>query len=153
MQHLAVVIELDLIARVQLGLGIDLVAGEELNVLLTEVVGHAVGRGAQVQQAALLGFLDPALIIAVAVEDNALVLMYNVFDKVVQSGFKVVGLFEDIGVLTQGLGDCGVQNDVHAGNGRGGTGHTELELVAGESKGRSPVAVGGVLWKLRQDMP
>lgn len=78
MQHLAVVIELDLIARMQLGLGVDLVAGEELDVLLAEIIGHTVGRGAQVQQAALLGFLDPALIIAVAVEDNALVLMYNV---------------------------------------------------------------------------
>ena len=151
-QHLAVVIELDLIARMQLGLGVDLVAGEELDVLLAEIIGHTVGRGAQVQQAALLGFLDPALIIAVAVEDNALVLMYNVLDKVVQSSFKVVSLFEDICILTQGLGDRGVQNDVHTGNGRGGAGHTELELVAGESKGRSSVAVGGVLGELRQYM-
>ena len=49
-------------------------AGEHVDVLLRQQVGQGVGGGAEVEKTPLLGgFLDPGVVIAVAVEDDALV--------------------------------------------------------------------------------
>ena len=111
-QHLAVAIKLYLVAGVQLGGGVDAVAGEQLNVLVGEVVGDAVGRGAQVQQSAALGLVDPGLVVAVAVEDDALVLCDDGLYQIVQVSLKVGGLLQNVRVLTQRLGNGGVDYDV-----------------------------------------
>ena len=125
-------------------------AGEQLDVLGTHIVGHAVRRGLQVQQPPVFRLLHPGLVIAVAVEDDALVAADHVPDQVVEGGLKILCLLQHIGVLPQRLGHRGVQHHVGAGDGSGGAQHPELELVAGEGEGGGAVAVGGVLGELGQ---
>ena len=59
----------------------------------------------------------------------------GLLDQVVKGGFKVLCLLQIIGVLPQRFGHRGVQHDIAASNGVGGTQHPKLELIAGESKG------------------
>ena len=65
---------------------------------------------------------------------------------------KVLGLLQLVRVLTQRLRHGGVEHNVAAGNGVGGAKHTELELIAGERKGRRPVPVGSITQELGQHM-
>ena len=125
-------------------------AGEELHVLLIQVAGHAVGSAHQIGQAPAFRLPQPGLVIAVAVEDDALVAADDLPDKVVEGGLKVLGLLQSVGILAQGLGHGSVQHHIGAGDGGRGAQHTELELVAGEGKGGGTVAVGGVLGELGQ---
>ena len=125
---------------------------KQLNVLHVKIAGHAVGSGREIKQAAGFGFLYPIVTVAVAVEDDALMLAYHAADKLVQVVFKIRRALERVGILAQGFGDRRVQHDVRAGYGDRGAKHTELELVAGEREGRGAVAVSGVLGELGQHM-
>ena len=116
-------------------------------------IGHSVRRGTQVQQATDLGsLLDPGIVIAVAVENDTFVLLDGLPDQTMQCCVKVLGLLQLVRVLTQRLRHGGVEHDVAAGNGVGGAQHTELELIAGERKGRCPVPVGSITQELGQHM-
>ena len=65
---------------------------------------------------------------------------------------KVLSALQFVGVALQFLGDSGVQDGVAVAQVLSRTGHTELELVAGESEGGGTVAVGGVLAELGQNV-
>ena len=65
---------------------------------------------------------------------------------------KVLSALQLVGVALQFLCNGGVQDGVGIAQVLSGTGHTELELVAGEGKGRGTVAVGGILAELGQDI-
>ena len=65
-------------------------------------------------------------------------------DDLHAGGGEVVGNFQLISGLTQGLGHDGVEGGVGVGDGVGRAHHAELELVAGEGEGSGAVAVGGV---------
>ena len=65
---------------------------------------------------------------------------------------KVLSALQLVGVALQFLCNGGVQDGVGITQVLSGTGHTELELVAGEGKGRGTVAVGGILAELGQDI-
>ncbi len=93
----------------------------------------------------LLGLVDPGVVIAVAVEDDALMLGEDPADQLLQVRLEVLGVLQLVGELLQLLGHDGVQGDVGAGDGLGGAQHPELELVAGKGHGRGAVAVGVVL--------
>ena len=62
-------------------------------------------------------------------------------DQGVEVMVEVVGFFQFIGKFAQLLCHHCVEDDVGAGNGERRTHHTELELISGESHGRSTVAV------------
>ena len=72
---LAVVLEVDLVARVQFALVEDLELLERLDHVGLHDLGQRVDGVLQVQQAALAGFLLPLVRVAVAVEDDPLVLL------------------------------------------------------------------------------
>ena len=150
---LAVVIQHDLAARFDLGLGEDLMAGEHRDVLGIEDPRQRIGRRPQVEQAALFGcFLDPCVVVAVAVEEDAAVGLDRGLDEVVQGRFEILCLFEAVGILPERLGNGGIEHNIAAGDGVRRAQHPELELVAGEGEGRGAVAVGGVAGELRQDV-
>ena len=149
-QHLAVILQMDFVTRLHLGSGVDTVLREQGNVFLGQIVRQTLRRGAQIQQAALFRLGDPRIVIAVAVEDDALVRVNGLADERLQVGFKVRAALQHVGKLAEALGHGGVQHDVDAGNGGGRTGHAELKLVAGKGKRRRAVAVRGVARKARQ---
>ena len=105
-----------------------------------------------VRQPAALGLLLPFLGIAVAVEDDALVVAQGALDVVDGGRLELLaGLaFHLIGEFLQRLGHGRVQRHVHIRQVLGTAGHTELELVAREGKGARAVAVGVVLDEVRQ---
>ncbi|CDC68125.1 unknown [Oscillibacter sp. CAG:155] len=140
-----VVFNVDLGTGLDFFLGVDAVLDEQVHVLLGSVHGQGIRRGGQVGKAALLGLGDPGVVIAVAVEDNPLMLGKGLSDELLQIGLEVLGGLQLIGKLLELLGHDGVQSDIGAGDGLGGTQHPELELVAGEGHGRGAVAVGVVL--------
>ena len=124
---------------------------QHIDILLIQQMRHTVRRGAVVEQTALLGSLfDPAFIIAVAVEDNVLVILDGLPNHLMQRRFKISRTFQAIRVNPEGFSHGAVQHDVRTGNAVGGTEHTELKLVAGKGKRRSSVAVSGVTVELRQ---
>ena len=105
-----------------------------------------------VGQAALCGFLFPLGSVAVAVEDDAAVVADGALDQSNHGAGKVLSALQLVGVALQFLCNGGVQDGVGIAQVLSGTGHTELELVAGEGKGRGTVAVGGILAELGQDI-
>ena len=131
-----VVAGIDLIARV------DRVAGKEFDILVGDIGRQSIHSGDVVAETAAFGFLDPCLVIAVAVKDNALVGSQFPADQGIEIVVEVIGLFQLVGEPAQFLGHHGVEDDVGTGNGERGTYHAELKLVAGESHGRGAVAVG-----------
>ncbi|MPN34056.1 hypothetical protein SDC9_181548 [bioreactor metagenome] len=68
-----------------LGLGIDAVRGKELYVLFGAIGSHGLGGVLEIAKAPLFGFSDPRRVIAVAIEDDAAVLL----DYVLKQGVKV----------------------------------------------------------------
>ena len=92
---LDVVFHHDLVARLNFCLREDLEPREHRNVLFFENRRHRVRRHAQVQKSALFGRLfDPRIVVAVAVEDDALVFMNRAANQVVQRAFKIVCLLK-----------------------------------------------------------
>ena len=144
-RHLAVVLQMDLIASAHLRLRQDGVLREQLHVLLVDVGGHAVHGVAEVSKAAAGSLSHPGVIVAVAVEDDALVGGKRLLQQLLQGGLEVLGLLQPVGELAQFLGHDGVQHHIGAGDGLGGAQHTEFELVAGKGQRRGAVAVRGVL--------
>ena len=134
----------------ELGLAVDVVDSEQLHILAVQHVGQGIGGGAEIQQATLLSFRHPGGVVAVAVEDDALVVLDRLADQVVQGGLKVLSSLQGIGELPQLLGHGGVQHGVGAGDGLGGAQHPEFKLVAGEGEGAGPVPVRGIPLELGQ---
>ena len=116
--ELAVLLLEDLLPRAQLAYGEDAVAGEELDVGAVGDVGQGLGRALEVVQPAAGGLLDPAGVIAVAVEDYAAVLVDDAAYERVEGGVEVLRLLELVGELPELLGDRGVEGDVARGDAR-----------------------------------
>ena len=124
--------------------------GEQVDVLALNVGRHTVHGVAQIGEPAAFRLLYPRLIVAVAVENDALVRGEGVVQQGLQGGLEVFRPLQNIGELPQLLcHDC-VQHHIGAGDGLGGAEHTELKLVAREGEGRGTVAVCGVLRYLGQ---
>ena len=99
-----------------------------------------------VGQAAAGSFFYPLVGVAVTVEDDPLMLGQGFLDVSAAGGFEIVCAFQSVGSIAEWLRPRTVFRAVLAcGDGVSGADHTELEPVAGEGKGRSAVAVGGVL--------
>ena len=125
---------------------------EQVYVLLVQHMGQSVGGGLQVQQAPLLGFRHPGGIIAVTVEDDALVVRNGLADQLMEGGLEVLYALQSIGEFLQLLRHNGVEHRVGAGDGLGGAQHPELKLVAGKGEGAGPVPVRGISLELGQGM-
>ena len=73
-------------------------------------------------------------------------------EKIVQSLFKIPGIFKHIRILTEGFCHCRIQRNIRCGNRLHGARHAELKFIAGKRHGRGAVAVSGIFWKFRKDM-
>ena len=135
-----------------LGLGVNAVLGQKLDILRQHVLGQRRGRVLEVFKSALFGLCDPRLVIAVAAEKDAAVLLERALYKLVQSRSKVRCFFKLVGENAQRVCNDRVQNRRRAGYGLARAGHAELEFVAGEGNGRGTVAVGGVARNGRQNV-
>ena len=112
----------------------------------------SIGCGAVVEQSAHLGsLLDPGIVIAVAVEDDALMVGDGLFYHLVELFFKVICLLEPVGIDPEALGNCGIEHDVCAGDAVCRADHSELELVACKGERRCSVSVGGISCERGQD--
>ena len=126
--------------------------GKKLDIFILKQIGQAVGRGGQIEQPASLRLGYPLVVVAVAVEDYAFMILYCLSDKRMEGFLKVVGALEPVCIGFERLCDNGVEHDIRARYRISRAEHTELEFVARESEGRGPVAVGGILCESRQDM-
>ena len=140
-----VVLHMNLIPGPDLLLRVDAVLDKEVDVLLLDIGGQGVGGGFEVGQAPAFRLGNPVAVVAVSVEDDALVLGEGPADQLLEVGLEVGGGLQLVGELLELLGHDGVQGDVGPGDGLGGAQHPELELVAGEGHGGGPVPVRGVL--------
>ena len=66
--------------------------GKEANVLGVDIGGHAVHGVPPVAQAPALGLLGPGFIVAVAIEDDALMGLKGVVQQGLKGGIEVLGL-------------------------------------------------------------
>ena len=138
-------------ARTQLRFGEDLVGDQHFDVLFVEQMRNCIRRCAQVQQSALFGrFLDPRIIIAVAVEEDPLVVFDRLADHVMQRSLKILRRLQPVGIDAQRFRHGGVEHDVRAGDGVCRAEHAKLEFVARKRKRRGAVAVGSVFFEFRQ---
>ena len=117
---LRVVLEVDLVAGVDLDLGEDVVLFEELLVLLCLDLWHRLREGLQVVEASLLCFGYPLIGVTVAVEDDSSVLLEELLDELHRLFLEVLlidvrKLFAD---LVECLCDSGVQYDVRVCDGK-----------------------------------
>ena len=126
--------------------------GEQLQVLRVRVVRQRVHSGGQVRQAALLGLELPRVRVAVAVEDDALVLLDDALNERIERAVEVLLALELVGKLLELFGEDRVQHDVRTCDVELRAEAAELELVAGEGERRGAVAVRRVLREGRQDV-
>ena len=139
---LAVVLEHDIPAGVQLVDREYAQGSEHIDVFLIQKVRHTVGCRPIVQKTAYLGrLLDPGVIISVAVEDDPLVVTDRLLDHFMKRVLEILSLLQPVGINSETLRDGAVQHDVGACDAVRGAEHAELELVPGECKRRSPVPV------------
>ncbi|CAN4001108.1 hypothetical protein ICNMLN_ICNMLN_06120, partial [Dysosmobacter welbionis] len=122
----------------------------QIHVFGSGVHGQSVSGGGQVGEATLPGLLQPCLVIAVAVEDDPLMLGEYPADQLGQVRLEVPGCLQLVRELFQLLGHDGVQGDIGAGDGLGCAQHPELELVAGKGHGGGAVPIRVVLADGRQ---
>ena len=142
---LAVLLHVDLVAGEHFLLRVNAVLHHQFDVLGQNIGRQGVGGAAQIRKTAARSLLDPRLLIAVAVKDDAAMLDERLAHKVVQRLVEVRRFLEHRVEPAELLRHDGVEHRDRAGDGLAGAGHTELELVAGEGHGRGTVAVGGVL--------
>ena len=109
--------------------------GQHIHIFLIQQMRHAVRRGAVVEQSALFGgFLNPGIVIAVAVENDTLVVPDGLTDHFMQCSFEIRRVLKAVRINLQALGNRAVEHHIGAGDAVGGAKHTELEFIAGEGE-------------------
>ena len=145
-----ILLELDLVVALGLDAAHDAELLEQGDVLLLHHRRRSIGQRAQVGQAALGGLLSPLGAVAVAVEDDVLVVGQGLLDPGHGVGLKARAALHGVGEILELLGNGRVEHHVGVGQVLARTSGAELELVAREGEGRGAVAVGGVLGKVGQ---
>ena len=146
-----VVLHADLPAREHLAAGEDPVLLEEGNVPLILQGRERLHRVVQVGKPAALRLLHPAIGIAVAREDDALVGLHLDLQKLLQIRVEIaLHRVQLVAECVDGLCDDGVEHHLALRAVLRGTRCAELKLVAREGEWRSAVPVGGVLRQRRQ---
>ena len=108
---------------------------KHINILLLKQGRECIGSCAEVEKTSLFRSLfDPCIVIAVAVEDNSLVILDGLFNHVMESGLKIVSALKTVCINFKALCNCGVKHDVCASNAVCRAEHTEFKLVSRESK-------------------
>ena len=157
LRHVAADFAFDVNALVEI-FDVDFVAGfhfaavhhailfEQLNIFFLREGLECFHGGADIRESAAFGFGNPFIGIAIAVEDHALVFLHDLLQNLLQARVEVllVEFLELFRNHVERFGHDGVQNHVRLGAALAGTRSAEFELVAGERKRRSPIAVGSV---------
>ena len=138
----------DLPAREHFGPREDAILLEERDVALVLKRRERGHRVPEVREPSLRGFLRPCGGIAVAREDDALVRLYLVLEKLLQIRVEVaLHPVEPVADRVDGLGHDCVEDHLALGAVLRRAGRAELELVARERERRRAVAVSRVLRK------
>ena len=145
-----ILLELDLVVALGLDAAHDAEFLEQGDVLFFHHRGGSIGQGAQVGQTALGSLLSPLGAVAVAVEDDVLVVGQGLLDPGHGVGLKARAALHGVGELLELLGNGRVEHHVGVGQVLTRASGAELELVAREGEGRGAVAVGGVLGEVGQ---
>ena len=114
MQDLVVLLKLGLHTGMDLLGGVNVVLCEQVEVLLVNVMRECVRCTLEVEQTALLRLFYPGIIVAVAVEDDALVRLDLALYECHQRLLEVLGALQLVSELAELLSDCGVQHNVCA---------------------------------------
>ena len=86
---------------------------EQVEVLLVNVMRECICRALEVEQAALLRLNNPGLVVAVAVEDDALVRLDLALNEMrMQRASKSSAPLQLVSELAERLGNGGIQHDV-----------------------------------------
>ena len=88
---MTIVFKQDFKTAFKLVFGVNLVCCKKFYVLFVKQMGQCVGCCLKVGKASSLGLGNPVLVVAVAVENNAVVLLNGFSYKVVKCGLKVFG--------------------------------------------------------------
>ena len=106
---------------------------------------QAVRRSAIVQQTSFFCcFLDPGIIITVAIEDDTLVFPNRCLEQVVKRDVEIFAGLHLVCINFQAFCNSTVQHNVGARNTVRGTNHTELKFIACKGKGGGAVPIGRV---------
>ena len=149
-----VLLDRHVVACVPLPFGQDAVLLERLDHVGLHRLAVGLDRGAVVEQPALGRFLLPFVGVAVAVEDDLLVLLEQLHQQLLDGGLELLAvlqpLFELGGAVVERLGDGDVEGDARQRDALVRRDRAELELVAGEGERAGAVAVAGIARQLRQ---
>ena len=150
--ELVVLLELAVVAALGLGAGQNARLLKERDGLIGNKGRQCVGRGLVVGKAALLGLDGPLVGVAVAGEQDALVIGQDLLAVLERSVLEFVlgRALKCIGKGLERLGHGSIEHQVGVGDVLLGAAGTELKLVAGESERGGAVAVGVVLHQLGQ---
>ena len=96
--------------------GENLVIGEELDVFNIKHMSKSVRSGLEVFESASFRLGNPRIVIAVSVENDALMLFYRSLDKIMESTFKVFCSLKFICKLLEFFRNGSVENGVCTGN-------------------------------------
>ena len=89
---------------------------EHFNVLLVADMRHCVCCSLKVHKSALFCLGYPCIIVAVAVEDDTLVILDSLADKVMERLVEVLCLFKLVSKLHQHLSNSSIEVDVSTGD-------------------------------------
>ena len=124
---------------------------EHCNILPVKQMRHTIRRGTVIEQPPLLsGFFNPAIVIAIAVKNNMLMILNGFADHLMKRRFKVFGSFQPVRIYFQALCNRTVKHNICTGNAVGRSQHTEFKLIACKSKRRSTITIRSISVKSRQ---
>ena len=150
--ELVVLLELAVVAALGLSLGQDTRLLKERNGLIGNKGGQGIGRGLVVGKAALLGLDGPLVGVAIAGEQDALVIGQHLLAVLERGVLELIlgRTLKRVGEGLERLGHGGIEHQVGVGDVLLGAAGTELKLIAGKGKRGGAVAVGVVLHQLGQ---
>ena len=108
---------------------------KKLHSLFCGQCGRRLNHGTDVGKPASCSLGNPFIGVAVAVENNPLMLRHVLFDQIVHGKFKVLCFLQNIRRLAERFRNDGIQGRVRAGDRICTAHHAELKFVAGEGKG------------------
>ena len=149
---LGVVLHLDLVAGIHLRRVEHVELVEQVDVFLLRVRADGIGRVRVVGKPAARSLFGPFVAVAVAVEDDARMLVEDITADGDRLGLDVVAALEALGVSLEALRDRRIDGGVARREIHRRARHAELEAVAREGERGRAVAVGAVLVETRQNI-
>ena len=148
----AILFVLDFVVGSDFRLAVNSVFCIKFDILFVEHIGQAVGGCFEIKQSPVLCFFNPGIVIAVAVENDSLMLFYNTFYEGLYGGFKILCVFKFVRKLRKHFRNGGIEGGVGTCHGSGGAQHTKFKFISRKGKGGGSVPVRCVLCKTGENV-